>query len=360
MRKSKLYERLLTPFTEKRRMDFPDFVKAFTAGITRMHIGDYLYKEEDFLPASWEFYKDESIGNRDYLIHLEDLPKQYKNLSLDTPHATKKWLKAFSDKNIDEDPNNRTIRDRVVSRFTDIGMSLEDWWSKYDEGNPITYNINSLGLRSNLEFEDLVPNEFIPVFGCSQTFGVGTAEKDIWWNKLGENLPIFNCGLSASGPMEVYLLLRQLYEQKPFEKTYICVPHSERTAHVSNKRIIEGGVHYQQVFLKEFEHINTAINMETKHMYTSITISAIEDFCKANDIELKMYAKNTFQGVKDFMNWDIIAPPLTRMYIPVLGKDLQVVDPEQHTPEQIKNACARDLIHYGKNWHDKIADYMIG
>ena len=360
MRKSKLYERLLTPFTEKRRMDFPDFVKAFTAGITRMHIGDYLYKEEDFLPASWEFYKDESIGNRDYLIHLEDLPKQYKNLSLDTPHATKKWLIAFSDKNIDEDPNNRTIRDRVVSRFTDIGMSLEDWWSKYDEGNPITYNINSLGLRSNLEFEDLVPNEFIPVFGCSQTFGVGTAEKDIWWNKLGENLPIFNCGLSASGPMEVYLLLRQLYEQKPFEKTYICVPHSERTAHVSNKRIIEGGVHYQQVFLKEFEHINTAINMETKHMYTSITISAIEDFCKANDIELKMYAKNTFQGVKDFMNWDIIAPPLTRMYIPVLGKDLQVVDPEQHTPEQIKNACARDLIHYGKNWHDKIADYMIG
>ena len=145
MRKSKLYERLLTPFTEKRRMDFPDFVKAFTAGITRMHIGDYLYKEEDFLPASWEFYKDESIGNRDYLIHLEDLPKQYKNLSLDTPHATKKWLIAFSDKNIDEDPNNRKIRDRVVSRFTDIGMSLEDWWSKYDEGNPITYNINSLG-----------------------------------------------------------------------------------------------------------------------------------------------------------------------------------------------------------------------
>ena len=51
-----------------------------------------------------------------------------------------------------------------LSRFTDIGMSLEDWWSKYDEGNPITYNINSLGLRSNLEFEDLVPNEFIPVF----------------------------------------------------------------------------------------------------------------------------------------------------------------------------------------------------
>ena len=40
-------------------------------------------------------------------------------------------------------------------------MSEEEWWSTYDKGNPITYNINSLGLRSDLEFEDLVPNEFI-------------------------------------------------------------------------------------------------------------------------------------------------------------------------------------------------------
>ena len=74
MRKSELYEKLLTPFLEKRRMDFPDFVKAFTAGITRMHIGDYIYKEEDFVPASWQFYKDDLIGHRDYSIHLEDLP----------------------------------------------------------------------------------------------------------------------------------------------------------------------------------------------------------------------------------------------------------------------------------------------
>ena len=68
MRKSKLYERLLTPFTEKRRMDFPDFVKAFTAGITRMHIGNYFYSKEDFFPASWEFYKQRcivSLGSED-------------------------------------------------------------------------------------------------------------------------------------------------------------------------------------------------------------------------------------------------------------------------------------------------------
>ena len=37
------------------------------------------------------------------------------------------------------------------------------------------------------------------------TQGVGTAEKDIWWNKIGENLPIFNCGLSPSGPWKFIL-----------------------------------------------------------------------------------------------------------------------------------------------------------
>ena len=50
-----------------------------------MHIGDYIYKEEDFVPSFWQFYKDDPIGHRDYSIHLEDLPKQYKHLSLDTP-----------------------------------------------------------------------------------------------------------------------------------------------------------------------------------------------------------------------------------------------------------------------------------
>ena len=34
----------------------------------------------------------------------------------------------------------------------------------------------------------------------------------------------------------------------------------------------------------------------------------------SNNIELKMYAKGTFQGVKDFVEWDIVAPPLTKMY----------------------------------------------
>ena len=48
------------------------------------------------------------------------------------------------------------------------------------------------------------------------------------------------------------------------------------------------------------------------------------------------------------------------MYKPILGKELKIVDPNIHTPEEIKNACARDLIHYGVNWHDKIAEYMTG
>ena len=45
-------------------------------------------------------------------------------------------------------------------------MSEEEWWSTYDKGNPNHLQYKP-GLRSDLEFEDLVTNEFIPVFGCS-------------------------------------------------------------------------------------------------------------------------------------------------------------------------------------------------
>jgi hypothetical protein len=353
-----MYDFLEPSWAGKRRLGFSDFVKNFTIGITRMHLGDSVYTQEDFTKESWEFYNDDLIGNDEYLLDLNQLPKTFKFLSLDTPQSTKKWLEAFTQKDINADPMNKRIRDGVITKLTDVGMSYDEWWETYDADSPIEYNINSIGLISNLEFENLKENEFIPVFGCSHTQGLGSSEENLWFNHLGENLPIFNCGLSSSGPMEVFLLLRQLYEQKPFEKVYVCLPHAERIAQLSNKHIIEGGVHYQQIFLKQFSKISELVNAETKDMYTSITIDAIQLYCEANNIELKMYAKGTFQGVKDFVEWDIVAPPLTKMYKNVY-KDLQIANPKQHSHEEIKNATARDMIHYGRNWHEKMAEYML-
>lgn len=357
--KKQFIQRTVAPFEDRRNLDFPEFVKLFTAGITRMHQYNYAYKEEDFTEKAHKFLRENKVENTEYLVNLDDLPKTYKLLSMDTPIYQENFLRTLGEnKDTDADPLNRKILEKQIARYTNVGMSAEEWWKKYDADDEITYELNSCGLRTKLEFDDLEPDKFIPVFGCSHTQGLGTQEKHLWYNHLNEKLPIFNCALSSSGIMESFLLLQQLYEQKPFKKAYVCVPHSERIAHVSKRRIIEGGVHYQQNFLKETELINDIVNAETRNLYTDITKTALISFCKANKIELKYYIRNSVSSIKDFVEWDIIAPPMAYIYLGIY-KDLQIVNPKKHTFEQIKDSTARDMVHYGRNWQRCIAKYML-
>lgn len=356
--KDKLLDKLVSPFQDKVNLDFNTFVRSFTAGITRMAMYNYAYVDDDFTQQSLDFYKDALIGNPEYLINLDHLPKTYKYLSMDTPQYGEKTMRAFSNTEHKQDPQSVRIRDRQIKKYTNVGLPVDEWWEKYDPNGEIEYQMNSIGLRTKYEVEDLTPNEFIPIFGCSHTQGLGTAEKDIWYNHLGENLPLFNCAIASAGPMEAFLFMRQLYKEKPFKKAYVCIPHAERVVHASNRRIIEGGVHYQQAFLKEFELINQAMNSETRDIYANITISAIENFCIANDIELKMYAKTSISAMRDFIRWDIIAPAIVDFYRVIL-KDLKVVDPKIHDFDTIVDSTARDMIHYGKNWQRCITKYML-
>lgn len=72
----------------------------------------------------------------------------------------------------------------------------EDWYY-YDK--EIEYKFNSWGYRSK-EFTDL-SDDYILVFGCSCTEGIGLHFDDMWSTKLGKklNLDVFNLGMGASG-----------------------------------------------------------------------------------------------------------------------------------------------------------------
>src|SRR6056300_1672226 len=65
---------------------------------------------------------------------------------------------------------------------------------------PLLYTNNSLGYRTK-EFESFKDNEFILVFGCSYSEGVGLYEEDIWHNHVAmmTGLPIMNMGLGGTG-----------------------------------------------------------------------------------------------------------------------------------------------------------------
>ena len=70
-------------------------------------------------------------------------------------------------------------------------------WYYYDK--EIIYQYNSWGYRTK-EFVDL-EDDYILVFGCSCTEGVGIHNDDLWSTKLGKklNLDVFNLGMGSTG-----------------------------------------------------------------------------------------------------------------------------------------------------------------
>ena len=348
--------KLATPFASIRQLPFDEYVKRFTAGITRIHIHDTYYEQTDFAPGIWDFFEGTQTTDKynNSLIDHNNIPAVYKHLSLDTPGKPAQVL-AMTHNDVDLTPEQKKQKERVWDKLLDVGMDDEEWFASFPD---ITYRINSLGLRTDLEVDDLVPNEFIPVFGCSHTFGLGMPAENLWHNKLSESLPIFNVGICGSGIMDVYLLLTQLYNEKPFNKAYAVIPHNERMSQVSKKGIIEGGAHAQaSAFLNEFKGVDDGYPLQTQNMILIVVQEALENFCKANNIELVMYSNFTVGGQLDYHKWGLLCPPIFRPAKAIIPK-LETVNPKKHTKEQILDSVARDKIHYGHNWHRKIAEIL--
>jgi len=66
---------------------------------------------------------------------------------------------------------------------------------------PIKYCYNSKGYRDCKEFEEYEDGNFILVFGCSYTEGVGLHSEDIWHYHIGKELglDVVNLGVSGTG-----------------------------------------------------------------------------------------------------------------------------------------------------------------
>jgi hypothetical protein len=96
-------------------------------------------------------------------------------------------------------------------------------WYYYEK--EVTYKYNSWGYRSK-EFKD-IKNDYILVFGCSYTEGIGLHYDDMWSTKIGETLKmdIFNLGAGGTGPdyqfINTSLFVNFLLKNKKFPKYVI-------------------------------------------------------------------------------------------------------------------------------------------
>lgn len=89
-------------------------------------------------------------------------------------------------------------------------------WHYYNTQDTLYYKFNNLGYRTK-ELDTL--DDYILVFGCSYTEGVGLFEDEIWCNLLGNELGIgiLNLAKAGTGP-DIINLNTQLFVKNKFPK----------------------------------------------------------------------------------------------------------------------------------------------
>ena len=246
--------------------------------------------------------------------------------------------------------------EREEAKFqTLLGVDRQGW---YDAFPKLTYKLNNYGTRNAMSLDDLNDNEFIPVFGCSHTFGMGMPVEELWHSKLNADLAIYNAGVISGNLTDAYLMMSSMYRTKKFKKAYIVVPHAERCTGVSEAGYFESitpGGHY---FLKQFENAPQVLNNNTRQLYRWMAIQNIINFCEVNDIELCMYESNTFMHVAWCGQQDIHIPNWYFVY-QHMHKNVKIANESGDDISQWPRHTARDLMHFGSDWHDKMAEHLL-
>jgi hypothetical protein len=122
--------KLATPFASIRQLPFDEYVKRFTAGITRIHIHDTYYEQTDFAPGIWDFFEGTQTTDKynNSLIDHNNIPAVYKHLSLDTPGKPAQVL-AMTHNDVDLTPEQKKQKERVWDKLLDVGMDDEEWFA---------------------------------------------------------------------------------------------------------------------------------------------------------------------------------------------------------------------------------------
>jgi len=136
-----------------------------------------------------------------------------------------------------------------------------DW---YYRNNPISYQINSDGYRSQ-EFDSIDWANSVIIFGCSNVFGLGLHEKDTLSYRLSSLIdkPVINMGINGSG-MEVALLnsvILNKHYPSPLAVIQIWSHHLRTSYYQANEihhyRLLDKKNWYTKAYYENFIHGET-------------------------------------------------------------------------------------------------------
>ena len=335
---------------------YPEIAYKFVSGLTRGgHVKNY--KKQEVIENTYKVLNQQDDLST-FSLNTEKLPLSTNYFNFDTPDDGRGFLEdiksAFANHT-----DNKGIHEKFVkvgNKYKEIfGITKKDW---YDFCPNVTYNFNKEGMRNDFNFADVKEKEFIPVFGDSNTLGMGLPIEEVWYNKLNLNMPIFNSAVCSASLIDIYILLVSMYRTKKFDTAYICSPHSERWTGVTKSGNIEGVSHGQHYILKQFLNAEEVLNTNTRQLYRWMALQSIVNFCLANDIKLHIWENNTFRTVTWCAENNIPVPNWLFMHKSMI-KGLQIANDFTEDYKVWPKFVARDMTHFGTDWHDAIADFML-
>lgn len=223
----------------------------------------------------------------------------------------------------------------------------------------IIYEINENGFRVSSNFPYNNSNKIIACFGCSHTFGIGLPWDEIWHHKLSEYLnfeyTVKNYGFGgASNDMISRLIYNFTLNNKP---DIICCFFTDITrmeiineydgvllnfldSLISNLGEIKNDTEKRELF--ETYNAYKKISTEKNSIYNFYkNLKFIEKICESNNIIF--YWSTWSESILSFKSSDM-QKIFNKSFINIDLSDVLNAD------------SARDKIHYGKNFHKKLAE----
>ena len=235
-----------------------------------------------------------------------------------------------------------------------LNENLKSGW-EYENSEDLVYNFNEWGYRTK-NIDDL-DKDFVLVFGCSYTEGVGLYQKDIWCEKLCKELgiDIFNLAKQGSGSdipyMNTILYIKNLIKYKPrlviyqwpqaFRRSFSHLDEHMFKPHNTLLRFINYNLN-TEASNKDSRWYKTRWLKEYGEMYKDsfFNFYSVDILWKALDVPVYHW---TWAG--DFEKGG-------ENSLPFFGNEVRIIMNKS-------NDRARDLMHDGKQIHSDVKDFLI-
>jgi len=202
----------------------------------------------------------------------------------------------------------------------------------------IEYKFNNQGYRTK-EIENVDKN-FVLIFGCSHTEGIGNFEEDIWCHQLlsRKRIDFINLGKAGSGPDVQYINTLQWIKNKYIRPKLVIYqwPQTFRKSFCYENR--------NSIFLKH-HNVNTRNEKRDTNWY-------LKRYCVEKG-EMKINNYNYYYSAN--MLWDLVDVPVLNWS---WSGDFDRQYKKLHIIQTEDTGRARDLVHDGADIHRQVADQL--